>query len=202
VGLEPLATTFELAVLSREQGAADRSLMRPAELVDHIEATHRRRLWAELPRISALIAKVASVHGHRHPELSAIEALFDDIRFDVEPHLLKEDRVVFPMIRDLASDPPGPMGRRGRVDGAISAMLRDHDAVADGLAELRRLTNQYLRPSDGCSTYVECFAAPGDLEAETHLHVHKENNLLFPMVLALERATPTDLESRAARSAS
>jgi regulator of cell morphogenesis and NO signaling len=30
-----------------------------------------------------------------------------------------------------------------------------------------------------------------ELEADTHLHVHKENNLLFPAVVALERRLTT-----------
>ncbi len=65
-------------------------------------------------------------------------------------------------------------------------MLREHDAVGTLLAELRRLTNGYLAPADGCASYVTCFAALAELEADTHLHIHKENNLLFPLVARME----------------
>ena len=32
-------------------------------LVDHLEATHHRYLWDELPRVTALVDKIVSVHG-------------------------------------------------------------------------------------------------------------------------------------------
>jgi iron-sulfur cluster repair protein YtfE (RIC family) len=33
---------------------------------------------------------------------------------------------------------------------------------------------------------VACFAGLAELEADTHLHIHKENNLLFPLVIRME----------------
>ena len=76
--------------------------MGATELVDHLEATHHRYLWEELPRLSALVAKIVGVHGERHPELGDVAACYEQVRADLEPHLLKEERVLFPMIRELA----------------------------------------------------------------------------------------------------
>lgn len=150
-----ITTHRELAAGACEPGAADWAWMQPAELVDHIEATHHRHLWDALPRISVSIAEVVSVHGRRHPELNAIAALFDDIRFHVEPHLLKEERVVFPMIRDLVSQSRQARSRR-RMDCSISVMLREHHSLGDDLAELGRLADLYRPPSDGCCSYAAC----------------------------------------------
>lgn len=77
--------------------------MGPAELIDHLESTHHRYLHTELPRLDALAEKVASVHGERHPELLDVLADVKDLRDDLEPHLAKEERVLFPMIRQLCS---------------------------------------------------------------------------------------------------
>jgi regulator of cell morphogenesis and NO signaling len=44
-----------------------------------------------------------------------------------------------------------------------------------------------MPPADGCASYAACCVALANLEADTHLHIHKENNLLFPMVLRAER---------------
>ncbi|MGZ4709603.1 MAG: DUF542 domain-containing protein, partial [Acidimicrobiales bacterium] len=74
----------------------------PAELVDHLEATHHAYLHEELPRLTALSEKVAQVHGGRHPELLEVLRLCRELRDDLEPHLAKEERVLFPMIRELA----------------------------------------------------------------------------------------------------
>ena len=54
------------------------------------------------------------------------------------------------------------------------------------LARLRELTGGYTPPADGCVSYRLLYAGLAELEADTHLHVHKENNVLFPMVVGRE----------------
>ena len=155
-------------------------------LVDHLEATHHRYLWDEMPRVTALVDKIVSVHGARHPELAEVASCFAQVRADLEPHMLKEERMLFPMIRELAASTGMPSFHCGSLRNPISVMLSEHDAVGDLLAKLSRLTDGYTPPADGCASYVACFAAMAELEADTHLHIHKENNVLFPMVVRLE----------------
>ena len=160
--------------------------MGPAELVDHLEATHHRYLHAELPRLDALAEKVASVHGERHPELLDVLADVKDLRDDLEPHLMKEERVLFPMIRQLdVAD--GPVAFNcGSLRNPISMMLIEHDRAGALLEQLRDRTDDYIAPPDACASYRALYQGLAELEADTHLHVHKENNLLFPAVVALE----------------
>ena len=54
------------------------------------------------------------------------------------------------------------------------------------LAGFRVLTGDYVVPADGCASYTALFLGLEELEADTHLHVHKENNVLFPAVEQLE----------------
>ncbi len=185
-GLDPTVTASELSAVSTAASTFGWASMGAADLVDHLEATHHRYLWEELPRLSALLAKVVTVHGERHPELHAIAACYEEARADLEPHLAREEQVLFPMIRELATAESLPSFHCGSLRNPISVMLREHDAVGTLLAELRRLTNGYLAPADGCTSYVTCFTALAELEADTHLHIHKENNLLFPLVTRME----------------
>lgn len=186
-GLDPVATAIELTANVSLVELSDWPAMGAIELADHLEATHHRYLWNELPRLSALVAKIVSVHGERHPELTAIASCFEEVRSDLEPHLLKEERVLFPMIRELAVAETTPSFHCGTLCNPIGVMLREHDAVGHLLARLRLLTRDYESPSDGCVSYTACFAAFAELEADTHLHIHKENNLLFPLVTRMER---------------
>ena len=110
------------------------------------------------------------------------------MRADLEPHLLKEERVLFPMIVELAGASGQPAFQCGTLRNPIAMMLREHDAVGDLLAEVHRLTNGFTVPHDGCASYVACFDGLARLESDTHLHIHKENNLLFPMVVRMERS--------------
>ena len=185
-GLDAVATAHELASTVTQDDASTWGTMGATELVDHLEATHHRYLWEELPRLSALVAKIVGVHGERHPELGDVAACYEQVRADLEPHLLKEERVLFPMIRELAVAETAPSFHCGTLRNPISMMLREHDAVGELLARLRQLTGEYQPPADGCASYVACFAGLAELEADTHLHIHKENNVLFPLVIRLE----------------
>jgi regulator of cell morphogenesis and NO signaling len=165
--------------------------MSPIELVDHIEATHHRYLHGELPRLDALATKVAGVHADRHHELTHVSRLVAAIRDDLTPHLAKEEEVLFPMIRELATSDTAPVFHCGTLANPIRMMLFEHDRAGDLLADLRAATADYEVPADGCASYRALYTALAELEADTHLHVHKENNVLFPAVLALEqRLTP------------
>jgi regulator of cell morphogenesis and NO signaling len=162
--------------------------MTPMALVDHLEATHHAYLHTALPRVSALADKVAGVHGDRHPELLDVQRLVAELRADLEPHLLKEEQVRFPMIRVLAGATTAPSFPCGSLANPIRVMETEHDSAGDLLARLRSTTDDYDVPADGCASYHALYAALAELEADTHLHVHKENNLLFPAVLAAEGA--------------
>lgn len=58
---------------------------------------------------------------------------------------------------------------------------------SDLLRQLRSLTHSYTPPADGCGSYVALVAGFETMEADTHLHMHKENNRLFPAAIAAEQ---------------
>jgi regulator of cell morphogenesis and NO signaling len=157
-----------------------------AELCDHIEATHHAYLREELPRLSALIAKVASVHGEREPDLHALARVFRDFRMELEAHMAKEDQVLFPMIRRLEEADTLPSFHCGSVNNPIRVMEFEHDNAGAALARMRELTRDYTPTPEACNTYRVMLDSLAVLEKDMHQHVHKENNILFPRASALE----------------
>lgn len=147
-------------------------------------ATHHRYLREELPALEELAVKVEDVHGENHPELADLRALVAALRADLEPHMDKEEMVLFPAIGRLVE------GQRefpfGSVGNPIRMMEAEHEQAGDVLVALRRISGQYTVPADGCASYRSLYARLKHLEADTHLHIHKENNVLFPLVRALE----------------
>ncbi len=188
--LDPAAILAELEEVQPE-AAPDWTTMSPAALVNHIESTHHRYLHEELPRLAALTDKVLDVHGTRHPELHDVEVTFTELREDLEPHLTKEERVLFPMIRELAAATTAPTFPCGSLANPIRMMLLEHDRAGELLATLRGTTGGFEPPTDACASYQALYRGLAEVEADTHLHVHKENNVLFPAVLALEDALST-----------
>jgi regulator of cell morphogenesis and NO signaling len=187
-GLDLDAVTAQLGAVEVPPAPEAWASMGPAELVDHLEATHHTYLWSALPRLDALSAKVESVHAERHTELHDVRRLVLEIRSELEPHLAKEEQVLFPMVRTLAAATVAPSFHCGTLRNPISVMLVEHDRAGELLADLRAATGGYTTPGDGCASYQALYDGLAELEADTHLHVHKENNLLFPAVLALESA--------------
>ena len=165
---------------------ADWVSMSPPELVDHLESVHHAYLSEALVRLTTLMDRVHDAHGANHPELGDVSATLRDLRADLEPHLMKEERILFPMIRQLFGDDDAPEFHCGTLQNPISVMGREHDRAGALLARLRTLTSVYTPPSDGCASYEALYSGLAELEADTHLHIHKENNVLFPAVVAEE----------------
>ena len=52
------------------------------------------------------------------------------------------------------------------------------------LKQIRQLTADFTPPADACTCYQSLFSDLEDFEADLFKHVHKENNILFPRVIA------------------
>lgn len=185
--LDPSTVAAELAAARIDEAPAEWAALRPVDLADHIEAVHHRYLWIELPRISILLDRIIGVHGERHPELLEVGRLYTELRADFEPHLLQEEHVVFPMIRQLANRADQPGSSTAELEEQIEALAGEHETVGALLGELARATGGYATPADGCATYAACYRALAELQADTHLHVHKESNVLFAAPTFLRR---------------
>jgi regulator of cell morphogenesis and NO signaling len=178
-GLRPEEVASELDAVTDETGG-DIDRLEPTALVAHIVATHHAYLHEELPLLVALADKVRDVHGARHPELVRVAELVHELRDDLAPHLAKEEQILFPAIQAWAD------GQRsfpfGTLSNPIRMMLVEHDRAGELLEALREATAGYAAPADGCASYQMLYARLEQLEADTHRHVHLENNVLFPAV--------------------
>jgi regulator of cell morphogenesis and NO signaling len=103
----------------------------------------------------------------------------------------KEEQVLFPYIHRLEllgnehRDAPRP--HFGSVANPISMMEDEHEAVGELLGEIRKLSGDYTPPPDSCNTFKALYAGLKDFESDLFLHIHLENNILFPKSEALEK---------------
>jgi len=156
------------------------------ELLDHLEATHHEYLKRELPRLAPLVAKVLTVHGDDYPWLAEVAEVFGGLREEIEAHLHKEERILFPYIRRLEG-PQRPFAPFGTVRNPIGMMEHEHDNAGAALARLRALTGGYQPPEGACATFQAVLAGLAELEFDLHTHIHKENNILHPRAIAAEQ---------------
>ena len=158
------------------------------DLVEHIISTHHGYLKQELPRLSFLIEKVVRAHGERHPEMHDVARIFSQFWSEMELHMKKEETILFPMCLALESPHPRLRFHCGTINNPIHVMESEHEAAAQDLEQMRFLTSDYTPPRDACSTYRVLLDGLDRLEADTHQHVHKENNILFPRAAKIEAA--------------
>jgi regulator of cell morphogenesis and NO signaling len=159
------------------------------ELSTYIVEKHHGYVRGEIPRLIALIAKVAKVHGQNHPELEEVEVSFGALAEELTIHLLKEERVLFPHIVHLestAKDGGSAPAMFGTVRNPVRMMTIEHDSAGELLRKMREITDGYRVPEDGCTSYRMLYQALPRFEADLHQHIHLENNILFPRAIALE----------------
>ena len=158
-----------------------------AALAHDIVDTHHAYLWEEMPRLQALVDKVAGVHGENHPELARVKEAYTEAVADLEPHLTKEERVLFPAISRLEKAQAPVAFPFGTLANPIEQMLAEHDVVGELFTEINTLTSGYTPPEDACNSYRMMLTGLQEMELDLHEHIHKENNVLFPRVLELEK---------------
>jgi regulator of cell morphogenesis and NO signaling len=158
------------------------------ELIDHIVTIHHAYLHRELPRLADLADRVVDAHGSRHPELRELREVFLSLKSELRLHMLKEEKIVFPMIARLEVAMEVPELYCGSVGNPILVMEHEHDDAGADLARLRALTDGYTPPPDACPTYRALLDGLAGLEADLHMHIHEENNILFPRARAADGA--------------
>lgn len=150
-----------------------------ASLAAYVEDAHHGYLHAELPDLVRLADTVRDVHSAHHPELVDVATLVTQMAVAFEPHLAAEETDVFPAIAKLE---PGTAGDEA-LAGKLATLVDEHAALGCQLARLRELTDGYRTPADGCASYRLLYDRLAALESDTHMHIHLENNVLFPAAL-------------------
>ncbi len=157
-----------------------------SEAVDHLLQTHHTFLKEALPRLAALLDKVVNAHVARHPELTTVQELFGELRADLEPHLMKEEQVLFPMIKQIESSGGTAELHCGTLQSPIRVMQAEHEQVLTLFEKIRVTARNFKMPEDGCESYRLLLTGLDELEMDTRLHIQKENEILFPQVLVYE----------------
>ena len=187
------AATVTAIEASTATAADDRDWTRQplAALIEHIVTTYHDTLRTELPRLQAMAARVSQSHGTRAPDLLQIVQSIDALAADLLAHMRKEEVVLFPAIRAIDE---------GRADtvwlaAPVSVMEREHEDAGALLNDLRERTGGYTPPEGACATTRALYQGLEELERSMHVHVHLENNVLFPRALGREAGQAIPLPS-------
>ena len=189
--VDAVQTQLDEAAKASPESARDWLVEPLRGLIAHIVNTHHAYLKRELPAIDARVAKVYRVYNARYgPTLTGLPEVFARLRAEMERHMQKEEMVLFPAIAACevavnAGDPP-PQSPFGTMANPIAMMEAEHESAGEALAKIREITQNFHVPDYGCVTYRALMSGLKELEEDLHMHVHLENNVLFPRASRLE----------------
>jgi regulator of cell morphogenesis and NO signaling len=163
------------ALASRTDTEEDWTRRPATDLVGYILVRFHSGLRDELERLEAMALRSRDRHGAEHPELAAVAETVRELRRAMVEHLDVEEREIFPALL-AGGDRP--------VLAKLHAAEDEHRTVGRLFATLREATSGYRPPSAACNTWRGLYHGLADLERETHLHIHLENNVLFERAAA------------------
>jgi len=213
-GLDPLMVwnvikTFDESAKGQSFSETEEDLRKSSipDLIEHIVGKHHSYLKEELPKLEAIAEKVDRVHGPRHSELHEMFSIVKELKAHILDHIWKEENVLFPLgmkgkqikpeeIKVLIAELEHNHGsetalikklhdRYSQYDSILKELQEEHIADGTRLKRLRLITNEYTTPDDGCNTYDRLMRLLSHLEHDMHVHISKENNILFPKLYEL-----------------
>ena len=183
---------YDLDEVALEKGSSIDYQIWPLDLlIDYIVKKHHRYVVEKSIEIVPYLNKICEVHGERHPELFEINDLFNLSVEVLARHMKKEELDLFPYIQKMVQAKhegtkivvPG----FGSIENLISIMEEEHTIEGDRFRKIEELSNHYTTPADACNTYRVTIALLKEFEDDLHLHIHLENNILFPKSIKLEK---------------
>lgn len=148
------------------------------ELINHIVNTHHVKTFELLREIDPLLLKVFKVHYDHTPEvLTKVHKLFGALKCELEEHLIKEEKVLFPKMLKL--ERIEDQEEKARIQAEVKSFINEHEAAGDILKELADVTDDYNAPEWACTSFDLLYLKLHELEKDLFVHIHKENNILF-----------------------
>lgn len=161
----------------KPEGKSDYLSYTNRELIDHIEGSHHVYMKKTLPLISELASKILRVHGQNHTVLFELHKLYNLLRTELEQHLIKEEEVLFPLIKEYEVDASEEL--QMKIVKTIEDLENEHETAGAVLKKIRDMTCDYNVPDDVCETYEFTYEKLMEMESDLFSHIHLENNILF-----------------------
>lgn len=142
-----------------------------AALTRHIETRYHARHRAQLPDLIALAEKVERVHFGDENVPAGLADLLTRLSTEMEDHMTKEERILFPAIRQ---------GGMPGIEHPIAVMRADHAGHDAEVARIRALTRDLTLPAGACRSWTALYDQLGAFLADLDDHMRLENDVLFP----------------------
>ena len=192
IGLNPENVINELTKVNDKSAALQHFEKWDSDfLIDYIVNNHHAYVVNAVSTIEHHLQKVVLAHGERHPEIVSINGIFEDLKEELLNHMQKEEKVLFPYIKKMNIAIKNSLEMRyppfGTVENPLRMMESEHESAGKMMTAINHLSGCYTPPKNACGTFKVLYQELKEFEQDLHVHVHLENNILFPKAIALEK---------------
>ncbi len=180
--------TNDIEKLNSTKNEKNYNKMSVNALIKHIIETHHKYVKEKIPTIKDFAKKVSKVHGKNYPETNLIYHLFLRLSDELLDHMNKEEEILFPKIKILVDKTysKSVFFSYGTISNPIKMMEMEHESAKKVLKEIEELSNKYNSPPSACNTYKALYNSLKEFQDDLHIHIHLENNILFPKVMKFD----------------
>lgn len=152
------------------------------DLKDYIVKEHHAFIKESTAPLLALLEKIEAVHGEAHPELIEVHQLFQEAAIELKEHLGKEETMLFPLLSklDLPASNQEILGQK--ILACLDKMEGEHEEEGVHFKRMAEITDNFVPPSSACTSYRAAFHGLKVFRDDLFVHIHLENNVLFPRV--------------------
>lgn len=173
-------------------GTVQYGMWKPEFLIDYLVNIHHAYLHQTLPALTGTIVTFVEGHKKKFPHLAKLPLLFNQLAQLLKEQNEKEETAVFPYLKQLIN----AYNRKETYGSLFVKTMRlplhhmldkEHKQVSELLLQIRKETQNYTVPENGCTNYGVIMHKLAELDADLVQHKHLENNFLFPKVLEMEK---------------
>jgi len=161
-----------------------------AFLTNYIIQLHHGFVSSQTKFITDLAYKVAESNQARNPMIRSVAELFDVTGKRLEAKGRQEEQELFPYLISLheatAKGACLKAAAFGPVAGPIGQIRTEGERIVAALGQIRKLTNNFTPSPYTSSTCEILYKLLAEYEADALLHLHLENNILFPRAVQTE----------------
>lgn len=141
-------------------------------IIERYHDVHR----TEFPEAIRMARRVEAVHRDSPNCPHGLGDLLAIMAHELDEHQAIEEQMLFPAMLTGHYDLTHPVAR----------MMSDHEDLGEQLETLAQLTTDFTPPEGACTTWRALYAACQKLDTDLRVHMHLENNILFPRFIAAQ----------------
>jgi len=161
-------------------------------LIDYIINVHHEYLRTSIPNVLDQLERFTNSHNKKFSYLNEILLLVNQLTKNLRPHLVQEEEIIFPYIRQIAhayenKESYARLFVRTLSKPVEAIMHNEHEIVGKSLLRIRELTGDYIPPEKACVSHKTTFSKLKEFDNDLVQHMYLENEILFPKGIKMEK---------------